>query len=58
MTKKLTRVLYTKVYKPTTFFYYVERFYNTLPAASMKAVGGNWSLTGERRLKGSWAFEP
>ena len=46
------------VYKPTSFFQNVERFYNMLPAASMKVAGGNRSLTGERRLKSSWAFEP
>ena len=32
--------LSTVFYKTLSFFCYVERFYNTLPAASMKAAGG------------------
>ena len=36
------------VYKPTSFFYHIERFHNTLPAASMKVAGGGCSLTIER----------
>jgi len=40
-------LIHTLIYKPTSFIYHIERFYIPLPAASMKAVGGNCSLTGE-----------